>query len=81
MAKVKGFALHEIQNSHAKFYHTEVKIIFLPVFTLYDWDPLFETPFHTDDGYKYSMVRILRTARHKLLIWFLSICFFRRGFH
>lgn len=46
MAKVKGFALHKIQNNHANIYDTEVKIIFLPVFTLYEGDPLFKTPFH-----------------------------------
>lgn len=46
MTKVKRFALHEIQNNHAKLYDTEVKIIFLPVFTLYEWGPLFKTPFH-----------------------------------
>lgn len=46
MAKIKGFALYNIHNNHAKFYGTEVKIIFLPVFTLYEWDRLFKTPFH-----------------------------------
>lgn len=31
--------------SKAKFYHPVVQLVFWPVFALYEWDPLFYTPF------------------------------------